>query len=369
MRKNWLVTICLILVLALNPAISLAQEQADRFAFQTITLPNQGGYDLTVSPDATVAAVYAGQTARILLGIPIVEYDVEPSLLPIRLIDLNTGDVLSTLTGHTDYVTDVAFTPDGSRLLSYHRNGDMILWDVTSGEPVQQFFGIVGMGQVEFLPDGKSLIVYLSDSTVGHFLVWDLDIGAITQIWRDTYRSFGELALNNALGRLDYTYAAFDVSPDGERLATATGNGEVVVWDTTTLEQTVVQPKAEREGMFNVRYLTFSADGETLVYYDTLSEQSHFWDVATQTETAAVDAGSQFFGVSPDGSKLAWATRTDLWYVDLAQPDEIIKVLDFPDNLLVATPTIAFSPDGSRIIVGGFGSAEADNVFYVIGLG
>ena len=48
----------------------------------------------------------------------------------IHLWDVRTGEVLGTLEGHTDGVTDLAFSPDGSHLYSTSRDCSMRSWDV-----------------------------------------------------------------------------------------------------------------------------------------------------------------------------------------------------------------------------------------------
>ncbi len=361
-----------ILILVFLAVFNPVTAQDSPFTIQTIRIENMPAYDIKVAPDGRTAAVYAGATSLNLLGMPFFEYDVVPGLLPIRLIDLSTGAEIARLTGPTDYISDVAFSPDGVLLASYHRNGEIYLWDTASGELKQRLNVLMGQGKLAFLPDGKTLVTYLTDANVGQFLLWDVETGYMTRVWRESYRAFGDLQLGQPPGNMDYRYIAFDISPDGTLLATATPNGELVVWDTETLTQTEVQPKADKPMMLNIRSLTFSPDSSTLVYFDTLSEQTHFWDVASQSETASIDVGNTFFGVSPNRDILVWATRTELWFARPDQPDVATKVLDFPGDLLVAWPAVVFVSDSS-VIVGGFGMRSGgdslvygENLLYII---
>ena len=51
----------------------------------------------------------------------------------IRLWDVVTGTHKRTLTGHTDSVWSVAFSPDGGTLASGSRDHTIRLWDVVTG--------------------------------------------------------------------------------------------------------------------------------------------------------------------------------------------------------------------------------------------
>ena len=44
--------------------------------------------------------------------------------------DVHTGEQKKTLTGHTDWVRGIAFSPDGKTLVSRSGDGSVLLWEI-----------------------------------------------------------------------------------------------------------------------------------------------------------------------------------------------------------------------------------------------
>jgi WD40 repeat protein len=59
----------------------------------------------------------------------------------LRLWDLESGQTIRTLEGHTSDVSAVAVTPDGRRAVSSSYGGKLRLWDLESGENIATFTG------------------------------------------------------------------------------------------------------------------------------------------------------------------------------------------------------------------------------------
>jgi WD40 repeat protein len=90
----------------------------------------------------------------------------------IKVWDVNTGKVKTTLVGHPSTVSSVAFSPDGNVLASGSSDsggkaGRIKFWDVQAGEEMAILKGHTGrVRSVAFSPDGKTLASGSDDTTI-----------------------------------------------------------------------------------------------------------------------------------------------------------------------------------------------------------
>jgi WD40 repeat protein len=126
------------------------------------------------------------------------------------------SDPLFSLTGHTAEIVDVAFSPDGQRLVSTSVDKTARIWDLKTGRELCLFTGHSHtVLQARFSPDGRHIASTSDDYTVK---VWDTVTGkVIHDLTGHTGPSVG---------------VAF--SHDGERLASSSDDGTVKIWDTAS---------------------------------------------------------------------------------------------------------------------------------------
>jgi WD40 repeat protein len=93
----------------------------------------------------------------------------------VRVWDVESGETLKTLHGHTEPVWSVAFTPNGSRVasasLGLPGKGEVKLWDPATGRDA---LTLDGNGAVAFSADGRRLVGLNVDLfQLSSVTVWD----------------------------------------------------------------------------------------------------------------------------------------------------------------------------------------------------
>ena len=166
----------------------------------------------------------------------------------VRVWDLRSG-TSGVIGGHQGTVACVAISPNGRLVVSGGSDRCVRLWDPgASAGPTVIYDGPHAVRQVAFSPDGKRI----ASSSYRHVRVWDA------------------LSGNKVIqfeGRLDgrvynYLAALLAFSPDGRKIASASQRATriIQVWDTSTGEE--VFPPLRHEA--TVRSVAFSPDGTQL---------------------------------------------------------------------------------------------------------
>ncbi|HWY85587.1 MAG TPA: sigma-70 family RNA polymerase sigma factor [Gemmataceae bacterium] len=120
---------------------------------------------LTPRRGAVIAMVFSADSSRLVSvgGEP--GYSDKPG--DAQLWDVVAGKELRAFTGHREYVSCVAMTPDGRMLASSSSDKTLRLWEVATGAERSRILGHDGeVFSVDFSPDGSLLAAASSDAPV-----------------------------------------------------------------------------------------------------------------------------------------------------------------------------------------------------------
>ena len=234
--------------------------------------------------------------------------------------DAATGKQVRVLQGGGGQLRDVAYVPDGKRIVGGFLDGSVRFWDPATGKEVTSLKGPAAnaMTGIRFSPDGARIA---SPSNDGGVTLWGPAYGKRTIALKARGDTFD--MLNSAVHVAAGSKATFPrnpmvvaFSPDGKRIAGGNlGFGTITIWDAATGQAIITLGKGQ---ILEAMSLAFSPDGKRLVV-GTSGLLSHLplsvWDAATGEqilalivhsggERALLDAVTSV-AYSPDGKRIA----------------------------------------------------------------
>ena len=300
------------------------------------------------SPDSTFMAIYYPDgivsVLRVADGIPGPE-----TIHQEKWIDRNKG---TPPVNHHEERSGrrVQFSPNGKHLAGLREAvNSLTLWDVDTGENIKTLKGSEGRGRaLAFSPEGDCFglgcTAYPEYDTI--------------ELWDEEKRaSFTHSGLVDTVA----------MSPDSMLLATGGRDKTVKLWHVET--QQCFQTLLGHIG--RILSLVFSpdgtllvsgggdnwemrkhADGRTTFFSDgdsPVDKTAKVWEVATGENIATLESSGMVRGIafSPNGKCLATGTTktVTLWCTKTWQPIATLDTVDFE--------SLAFSPNGSRLVIGG----------------
>ncbi|EMB17819.1 serine/threonine-protein kinase [Rhodopirellula europaea] len=248
----------------------------------------------------------------------------------VKVWDIETGETIRSWTDHSNHVHDVAFSPDGTKLVS--SGMEVIVWDLENGKKLKTLEGHeFHVTSVLYSPDGKRL---LSAGDRGRTaIIWDVQSGSR----QHTLRGHNEFL----------TGAIF--SPDGMSAATASADHTIKIWDSQTGK--LVRTLKGHQGW--VRDIAYFSDGKTLVSASR-DRTLKFWDLSVTDEEAS-------FSFDGPVNDLAWCDHSQRLAV--AGPGTSIQIRNLKSRKPIRTIAtdhnrevncVDISSDGQRLVSGGW---------------
>jgi len=263
--------------------------------------------------------------------------------LEIGIWDFKTGEKIFSLSGHITQVLSIAFSKDGTRLASASYDGNVIIWDASSGKTHIAFKVTESINcylNLLFNGDGTRLI---TSDACGNIYFWDVTSSNVKEIFYRKVRAGGgfvSLSLsrdgkflavgennNTSIWDSEFGYDLFvlpmgqetidaDFSPDGKYFAAGGYGKSIKVWELSAPGEKLILTAHDGNRVGDVAY---SLDGNLLVTESSSANNLRAWDSSTGREQLSIMVSGICCSVafSPDsthmvnGSNNGWTTIFD----------------------------------------------------------
>jgi hypothetical protein len=255
--------------------------------------------------------------------------------------------ITKTIPGHVGPVLAVGFSHDGKTLASAGDDRNILLWDAGPGK------------QLAILGRHDAKVTGIAPVPVGTGTVGLGAVGAggfVTSSWDHTLRVWPEQGkparvLRSGIATRVYAVAT---TTDGSRLAGASGQKEIQVWDTHTSKQ-VARLRGHTRKVSSVAFMPAGGrqpgGGRQLLISGSSDSTVRIWDIHSRTCLAVLHGHVgeiNTVAVSPDGKLIASGGDDGLVIIRDSQSYRITRAVQAG----APVHTLAFPPDSSCLLAG-----------------
>ncbi len=274
--------------------------------------------DMTFSPDGNQLAVATS--------------------IGIWLYNVQTGTEEALLSGHTELVTSIEYSPDGKTLASGSLDWTIRLWDMENLKHIKTLQGHKGaVNSVVYSPDGKTLASGGDDG----IYTWDVKNWQHQKLYKNVFTEITSVVY----------------SPDGNTLIGSSKKGNLHVWDTLKQQKIEMLNAHKRHGspkeyLDYMMSVAFSADGKTLASW--CDGKMRIWNIDNRKlKSFAIQSKSSIYSLafsknnstivtgSHDGKLNLWDKTTGEHKRTLeGHTDKVTSVVYSPDGNIFATASL-----------------------------
>jgi WD40 repeat protein len=247
----------------------------------------------------------------------------------ILLWNVSTGELLKTLIGHTSTATNIAFQPGGILLASGSFDSTIKLWNLVTGECVNTLTEHTDViWSIAFNSFGTQLISGSFDTSIK---IWDVQAGLCLQTIPANVRAISVVMF----------------SPDDQKIISASQDSTIQIWEATQLDnwQCIRVLQGHQNNIWSI---ALDSSGKTLISSD-LSGILKIWDLESGQSLKTFRSASTAFralAFHPTSNLLASSSedgKIRLW--DLTNYECFRSVLAHE----MAVWQIEFSPEGNLL--------------------
>ncbi|MHC1769466.1 MAG: protein kinase [Verrucomicrobiia bacterium] len=222
------------------------------------------------------------------------------------------------------------FTPDGQQIVASETDGRIVRWNFMAGSEPDYFNAHKdGVTAMAISPDGRVLATGAGSSE------------AVIRLWEaSTFRQLG--ILTNHLGWI----SDLKFSPDGQTLASSSGDQTIRLWDPATMAEKGVLRRHKQE----VWRICFSADGRKL-FSGTRDGTIYGWSaqaLAAKTGFEAVQTDLWALALAPDATQFAGLRQGGVCLGDIRSGQLSRPIAALGTN----NTSLLFSGDGQHLFAG-----------------